>query len=64
MASRRKQRFIVVAGTSVRLRPERGCRREVHFAAGDEVVEGTYPEHTPVAEWLATGHWRPAEEKT
>lgn len=59
--ARRKRRFTVVDGTSVRLRPDPECAEELHFAPGDEVVEGSYPQHTPVDEWLASGHWQPKE---
>lgn len=65
MASRttRARRFVVVSGTSVRARPERSCRDELHFVPGDVVDAAALPKHAPVREWLASGHWRPAKPR-
>lgn len=51
--------FVVVAGTSTRasLDPkDPGFEQWVDFHPGD--VATAWPEHAPVAEWVASGHWK------
>jgi hypothetical protein len=54
--------FVVVSGTSTRRSSHRGTKafdEWIHYQPGDLVTE--WPEHAPVGEWLASGHWKEAE---
>lgn len=67
MPNQRKT-YRVVAGTSVRASADptsTDFERWVDFHAGQRV--SSWPDHAPIDEWLATGHWidpdAPKDEK-
>lgn len=56
--------YRVVSDTSTRASTDPGSsdyEQWVHFAAGQTVK--AWPEHAPVDEWVASGHWEPALQK-
>jgi len=56
------KRYQVMAGTSTRRSARRhspGFEQWIHYRPGDIVTD--WPEHAPVADWVASGHWKEAE---
>ena len=56
--------YRVLSDTSTRASPDPKSpefETWVHFRAGQKV--SNWPEHAPVDEWVASGHWKAIEEK-
>ena len=57
-------RYRVVSDTSTRASVDPASpdfETWLHWAAGD--VADRWPEHAPVDEWVAAGHWQPIEPR-
>lgn len=52
------QGYLVVRRTSVRRTPK--SDKWINYLPGSVVRSA--PEHAPVVEWVASGHWKPIEE--
>lgn len=51
--------YLVLASTSTRVSLDRrspGYRDWIHYRPGDVVT--AWPDHAPVEEWVASGHWK------
>ncbi len=58
-----KDTYRVVSDTSTRASADPDSPRYeewLHWAAGDTAT--SWPKHTPVAQWVASGHWVPVTE--
>ena len=58
-------KYHVRSDTSTRSSPDPespGYETWIHWAAGD--IATTWPDHTPVEQWVASGHWEPARARS
>lgn len=58
-----QRQYIVLHYTATRIRPDPDCPDFQTFTPGDVVHDGDYPVHTPVDEWIESGHWAVYEPK-
>ena len=60
MPKSKGRRYLVVAGTSTRKSTDRDSddfETWLDFRAGDKVDADDMPSHTPIYQWVKSGHW-------
>lgn len=64
MSKKKRKAYLVIGRTSTRANADPGSpdfETWVNFEIGD--VATAWPAHAPIDEWLASGHWEPAEKE-